>query len=416
MAMKRMLISVLFIGVAMSLGSVNRTMAADQCITCHLEWEEGANAPSKLFQADIHREAGLSCADCHGGDPSLDDMDKVRQSKGYIGAPKTAQIPQFCARCHSDATYMKKYNPALPIDQFDKYKTSMHGKLLINGDVKVATCISCHSVHDIRNAKIPTSTVYPVNIPKTCSHCHSDSTYMKPYGIPTDQYANFAQSVHGIALLQKEDIGAPACNDCHGNHGATPPGVDDIAAVCGVCHAKNASLFDQSPHKKAFEEGGMKQCETCHSNHLIKTPADSMLGVAPGSVCADCHSQGEQNKGYETAAAMSLLLDSLVHEEKKASDIIGDAEKKGMAVDDEAFALKDVHTSLVESRTLVHAFSLDKIKPELDKGIKLAAATYTQGTGIIDDYYFRRKGLGIATIIITLLALLIWLKIRQVEK
>jgi hypothetical protein len=38
--------------------------------------------------------------------------------------------------------------------------------------------------------------------------------------IPHNQYEKFARSVHGIALLKKHDSGAPACNICHGNHGA----------------------------------------------------------------------------------------------------------------------------------------------------------------------------------------------------
>lgn len=391
------------------------SLAADNnCVTCHAEWEEGDKAPSKLWTADIHKEAGLSCNDCHGGDPALDDMDMVRKSAGYVGIPKTGEIPKFCARCHSSPEYMKKFNPALPVDQLEKYQTSIHGKKLLSGDTKAANCVSCHSVHNIAPAKIPTSTVYPLNLPKTCAHCHADSAYMASYGIPTDQYSKFASSVHGQALLEREDLGAPACNDCHGNHGATPPGVENIAAVCGMCHATHATLFASSPHKPAFEASNMPQCETCHSNHAIVKPLDAMVGTGPQSLCADCHSQGD--KGFETAAAVSVLLDSLVRTENQAVEIIADADQKGMAVDDELFALKDVHTTLVDSRTKVHAFNLAKVQPDMEKGIMLASATHQAGLKIIDEYYFRRKGLGIATIIITILAVLIWLKIREVEK
>ena len=77
--------------------------------------------------------------------------------------------------------------------------------------------------------------------------------------------------------------------------------------------------------------------------------------------------------------------------------------------------MKDVHTLLVESRKKVHAFNLAKVQPDMEKGITQAAAIYQAGEKIIDEYHFRRKGLGIATIIITILAVLIWLKIREVE-
>ena len=390
--------------------------AQDNCFDCHSGWEEGENSPTQKWAYDIHNQAGLTCADCHGGNPALDDMDEVRASKGYRGVPSVNDIPQFCGRCHSDAAYMKKYNPALPVDQVAKYVTSRHGVLLKSGDKKVATCVSCHSVHNISPASTPTSSVYPLNLPGVCAQCHSNVEYMAEYGIPTDQYDKYASSVHGQALLVKEDIGAPACNDCHGNHGAIPPGLENISAVCGTCHAKVASLFAESPHKAAFEENGFPQCEACHSNHDIVKPLDIMIGTGENSFCIECHSEGDGNRGFETASAVSSLLDSLVRSEQSAIEVTDEAEMKGMAVDDERFALKDVQSSLVESRALVHSFDLDKIRPELEKGIALAEATRLNSLSIIDDYYFRRKGLGISTIIITLLALIIWLKIRRIEK
>ncbi len=388
--------------------------ADSNCLNCHSEWENGDEGmPSTLWTYDIHREKGLGCQDCHGGDPTLDDMDDVRKSSGYRGVPSPLKIPEFCGRCHADANYMKQHNPALPVDQLEKYWTSRHGQLLKRGDAKVANCVSCHSVHNIAPAKLPSSSVYPINLPETCAGCHADPEHMSDYGIPTDQYEKFAASVHGVALLQNDDIGAPACNDCHGNHGAVPPGVDNISAVCGLCHAKSAMLFEGSPHQKAFQEADLPQCETCHSNHDIVKPTDEMVGTEPGSFCIDCHNEGD--KGYQTAGAISTLLDSLVMMEKRARAVIEDADRKGMEVDDESFAIKDIHSSLVESRALVHAFNLEKIEPELAKGITLADGVYRSGLDIIGEYYFRRKGLGAATIIIALLAIFIWVKIRRME-
>ena len=50
-----------------------------QCIVCHQDWED-EDGPSFKFARDIHFQKGLDCSDCHGGDPSLDDMDEVRSS------------------------------------------------------------------------------------------------------------------------------------------------------------------------------------------------------------------------------------------------------------------------------------------------------------------------------------------------
>ncbi|MFQ6007826.1 MAG: hypothetical protein ACE5K8_02640, partial [Candidatus Zixiibacteriota bacterium] len=185
-----------------------------------------------------------------GGDPSLEDMDEVREVKNYRGVPSYLEVPAFCARCHSNPAYMHEYNPALPVDQLDKYKTSVHGKRLFGyRDTKVANCVSCHGVHDIGDARMPHSSTHPLNIVKTCSKCHADKAYMADYDIPTNQVVEYMQSVHGVALLERKDLGAPACNDCHGNHGAAPPGVSSLSAVCGNCHALEAELFNSSPQR-----------------------------------------------------------------------------------------------------------------------------------------------------------------------
>ncbi|RME27390.1 MAG: hypothetical protein D6800_05135, partial [Candidatus Zixiibacteriota bacterium] len=286
------------------LGLAFATVAAaaeNNCLTCHQDFEDDTG-PSHLISRDIHFQKGLGCTGCHGGDPTLDDMDDVRASRGYRGVPNHLEVPQFCARCHSNPAYMHEHNPRLATDQLAKYKTSVHGKRLFGKkDTKVANCISCHSVHQIADEKLPHSSTYPLNLPFTCGKCHADSAYMAPYGIPTDQLAKFKESVHGKALLEKKDLGAPACNDCHGNHGAAPPGVNSLAAVCGTCHAIEADLFTHSPHKTAFEENDYPMCETCHGNHGIQKPSEKMLGSAEPAVCANCHEPGDGTAGPEVA-------------------------------------------------------------------------------------------------------------------
>ncbi len=152
------------------------------------------------------------CITCH----SVHNIKRVndRLSKVY-----STNIVSLCGECHSSADYMKNYNSSLPVDQVVKYRTSTHGKLNAKGDSNVADCSDCHGSHDILSAKNPKSHVYAVNIPKVCSKCHSNSKLMSSYKLPSNQYERFVNSVHGVALLDKGDISAPSCNDCHGNHG-----------------------------------------------------------------------------------------------------------------------------------------------------------------------------------------------------
>jgi predicted CXXCH cytochrome family protein len=239
---------------------------------------------------------------------------------------------------------------------------------------------------------------------------------MEEYKIPTDQYAKFSQSVHGMALLQKHDVAAPACNDCHGNHGAAPPGVESVSKVCGSCHALNADLFSSSPHKKAFDDAGLPECETCHSNHDIVHATDKLLGVDEGATCSQCHQAGESSRGFTTAKAMRSMIDSLEAGEQQAAAVVEDAEQKGMEVSEAKFKLRDAHQARLQSRTAVHAFNEAKFREVVNVGMKVASTVTSEGNAAVEEYYFRRWGLGVATLIISVVALALYFAIKRIEK
>jgi len=293
------------------------------CVHCH---DSDLFSPKDrervhTFRSDVHALAGLSCHDCHGGnpDPKNDDMtvamDPAYAPAPFVAKPKRADIPAFCGRCHSSAAYMKKFNPAARVDQVAEYASSKHGQLLAKGDEKVATCVDCHSVHGIRAKGDPESPVYPTHVAETCSRCHSDSKRMGSYGIPTDQLARWRVSVHAQALLDKGDLTAPTCNDCHGNHGATPPGIESVSFVCGNCHARESELFRASSKHQGWtshnellatgakcadchDDGRAKleirqfsECVTCHENHGVVRPSIALVGLLPDTPCAFCHEE-----------------------------------------------------------------------------------------------------------------------------
>ncbi|TPW22082.1 MAG: hypothetical protein FD126_26 [Elusimicrobia bacterium] len=131
--------------------------AADTCVKCHATLEDKHAAIIKSFPRDIHKEKGLSCASCHGGDATKEDMgESMDPAKGFVGVPAPAEMAQFCGKCHSDPNFMRRYNPSLPTDQAAKYATSNHGLRLKGGNLGVATCASCHPAHSIRPPKDPT--------------------------------------------------------------------------------------------------------------------------------------------------------------------------------------------------------------------------------------------------------------------
>jgi hypothetical protein len=391
------------------------------CAACHSDAERmkqfGSALPANQMQ-NLERSAHgklsitgtesiLQCTTCHGSHGIL----QVKHPRSPVSP---LNVVKTCSGCHANAGYIRSYNPALPVDQLEKYRTSVHGARNAKGDVKAAECANCHGGHDILPAADVRSRTHALNLPRVCAGCHSDTDYMKQYGIPTSQFEEFAQSVHGVALLEKRDVSAPACNDCHGNHGATPPGVESISRVCGTCHALNADLFSASPHKKAFDDMGLPECEACHGNHAIARATSALLGTGPDATCSQCHGDGD--RGYMVAATFRALTDSLEAAALRAHELVEEADQKGMDVEELRFKLRDARQARLEVRTIVHAFDEVRFKEVTDKGLDVTSAVSTEADGLIGEFFFRRIGLGISTLIISLLAISLYLYIRRIER
>jgi predicted CXXCH cytochrome family protein len=392
---------------------------ASSCIDCHktLAADEGGDVVKHIAD-DIHIQRGLSCESCHGGNPlagfAEQDMSLAHDAaKGFVGAPTTAEVPDFCARCHGDVEMMKQYNPKLRVDQLLEYKSSQHGKKLAQGDTKVATCVSCHGVHGILAVSDTRAPVYKTNVAATCGHCHSDAKYMASYGIPTNQETLYRASVHGMKVASG-DLSAPTCNNCHGNHGATPPGLTSIANACGECHANNRDFFNQSPHKAAFAETGSADCITCHNHHDIAKTNDAMLGVGEGSFCVTCHSEGDA--GYKAAALMSSRLDSLKSALTLAQTILDRASQGGIDVKLGKFDLHAADDALIKARTAVHYFDTTKFNDITLTGVSDAGRVIELGNAALYDLRLRRIGLGFTLPLVLLVALAIYLHIRRIER
>jgi predicted CXXCH cytochrome family protein len=383
------------------------------CIECHKELEDNLLVSVETFEMDIHQQFGLSCTACHGGNHSEEDMD-LAKDKSFKGAPKRSQIPELCASCHSDSSYMRRFNPSIRVDQLDIYWTSEHGQLLKKSDTKAAICTDCHATHGIQAATHPKSWTFPWNIPKNCSRCHSDKNYMKDYRIPTKQWDDYKESVHAHALYEKKDLSAPVCNDCHGNHGASPPEVTSIAFVCRQCHLSAGELFSQSPHKEAFDEMELSECEACHGNHKILPPSDEMLGTGEKAVCIQCH---ESDSGpYQIASRIKEKLDKFIKKIRNAESLLEQAERQGVEVSEPKFMLTEANSTLIFVRNLTHSFSVSEIEEKIGEGEKVIAEVIKAGEDALSEAKFRKTGLIIATIFIFLLSIALFLKIKQITK
>ena len=391
----------------------------DQCVTCHASLPESRlAAPVRAFSGDVHQERSFVCVDCHGGDPTSPDRAQAHSTgRGYRGKPAGPQVIATCARCHSDATFMHKFAPSQRVDQAIEYATSVHGKRQAAGDTRVATCVSCHGAHGVRQVRDPRSPAYATNVAGTCGACHSSPDHMKGYtradgsAIPTTQRAEYERSVHHSALVTQNDISAPTCNDCHGNHGAAPPGVGSLTTVCGTCHAVFQAKFASSVHGQIFE----KACIECHGNHAVTEPSDSLLGTSKASICASCH-EDKDDPGFVGATRMRGAVDRLVNEINASSALIDRVRNAGMEVGDQDLALNEARSKLVLARTEVHAFDPEALDKVVSEGTGILGGVNRAGAEALDELAYRRRGLFVSLALILLVVTALGLKIRNLDR
>jgi len=309
-----------------------------QCAKCHAD-------EAKLFPASVHSMLGESaCASCHGnahelttaenlipgkcaechaqevkelkssihgqaaknGDP---DAPKCVSCHGPIHAVKASSeadstvarknLPDTCAKCHSDAGFLSRHNIPV-VHPVDSYKQSVHGRAVALGK-DAATCSSCHGSHDIYPATDTRSRVNHWKVPETCAQCHQEIA------------REFNESVHGEAV--KAGVrDAPVCVDCHGEHlimdpksAASPLNARNVSEeTCGRCHGdprlalRNDLPADRLPsyagsyHGLALQEGKVTaaNCASCHGVHSILRSSDPRSTVNAANLaktCGACH-------------------------------------------------------------------------------------------------------------------------------
>jgi predicted CXXCH cytochrome family protein len=386
----------------------------NSCVTCHSQIPELQNQV-KEFEQSIHYKNKIMCNDCHGGNPEDSDMSAMNASN-FIGKPDRQKIPYLCARCHSDPGKMRQYN--LRTDQFELYKTSKHGKLLIEkNDNKVATCSDCHNAHDIRKKNDPESSVYHTKVPETCAKCHANSKVMKAYNIPIDQFEKYNKSYHGMILASKiqdkNPLLVPNCATCHGTHGATPPLTTEIPEVCGNCHGNTVDYFKQSLHYEALLKKSKPKCVDCHGTHEIKYPSIAMFsGKEPGH-CGSCHNEGTE--AYKQADLIKKVLLDTEDSVKQARIAIKEISGKGRNIADLEELMENAETGFVETIPVMHTLSIAKISLNTNKIKESSNAILTSALKFKEELNKRKLKLIVVLLNIIIIIILIGFKLKTLQ-
>jgi hypothetical protein len=389
----------------------------NSCYDCHKDIEDH-NQVTSGWKDSVHGKAGITCADCHGGDPRSDEMGvSMNPDAGFVAVPVRKQIPEICGGCHADATRMGQYN--LPTDQYLKYITSVHGRKLAKNDTTVAICSDCHGSHNVLKASDPASPAYPLNIPTLCSSCHSNEMMMLEYEIPTDQFEVYAESVHGKALLEEQDMRAPNCASCHGSHAARPPSDEEVINVCGKCHTATQQYYQESLHSRIGDAA--PKCWTCHGTHDVSKPDETLFfhPTPPDQQCTTCHlddTSFNMDKSrfedpddrrcdtchhpdswiYTQIDSLWVALTEAGTAYEEAEQTIEEAARRGMIVNEAEVILAEAFTNLLQARAKLHTTKLPVVTELTENSVAASNQARSFAEDELDENVLRRQAMIIA--------------------
>lgn len=249
-----------------------------KCDACHDDIQSRFNKSLHGIAKSRHDNLAPTCQTCHG----THDILPVNDPKSRV-AP--INIPYVCGGCHKEGSPVQLQRNIPESHILENYSESMHGEGLLKKGLSVAaTCVSCHTSHDILPHTDPNSSIARKNIAKTCSKCHTAIEVVH-------------RKVIKGALWEKEANVLPACVDCHQPHKARKVFYDQgmADADCQICHGKQdikstkdgSSLFvDYSQIKSSMH--AQVACSQCHSdvNTSHERPCDNITKKVD---CTKCH-------------------------------------------------------------------------------------------------------------------------------
>jgi predicted CXXCH cytochrome family protein len=184
---------------AMQAGNQN----APVCSDCHNPHLQGRLVNNGILRPEARVQIPLTCARCHNtiyqeykdsvhgaaligeGNP---DVPTCTNCHGVhnIGDPLTVAFrlssPQMCAKCHTDAKLMGKYN--LSTQVLNTYVADFHGTTVVlfqkqspDQQTNKPVCFDCHGVHNISKVDDPNKGLaIKTNLLGTCKKCHPDAS------------------------------------------------------------------------------------------------------------------------------------------------------------------------------------------------------------------------------------------------
>lgn len=255
--------------------------ANDDCLACHGDLDAKSDAGRKIgidggkFAESVHGALDLKCVDCHADLKTFNDF------------PHESKLAKAdCVSCHKE--------------RVAEYERSIHASARRQSATSVAaTCVDCHSMHEMREKTDPKSLTFPLNLPNTCGRCHGDAKVIAEGKIAIGNVADlYKDSIHGKAVSKSGLMVAANCTSCHGSHEIRKKNDPDskvfrrnIPNVCGSCHEGVKAQYDTGVHGRQWSKGNDKApvCADCHTAHQIQRADVTSWKLSTIRECGTCH-------------------------------------------------------------------------------------------------------------------------------
>lgn len=221
------------------------------------------------------------------------------------GQGLAAELPEavtYCLQCHGIEGSSMTLEDGLEMSLYQdgaEFADSVHGRHLV--------CTDCHERYGAEEhpsgTTISSRRDYEIASYEICKKCHFDT------------YTRTLESVH-YEYLKGGFQFVPVCTDCHGAHNIHDPHEKRamMSRSCATCHADVYVQYAQSVHGKALVEEGIQSvpaCADCHTAHSIEPPHTTKFHLASPDLCIRCHANEELMGAYDipVTVATTYLAD-----------------------------------------------------------------------------------------------------------
>ncbi len=223
----------------------------------------------------------------------------------------------------------------------------------------------------------------------------------------------YQKSYHGQLLLEEGDSRAPTCADCHGVHGATPPGVAEVANVCGTCHFVIAGYFKEGSHERAMRAVGVPKCVSCHGTHYVARAGEELFSGNEKGHCGSCHR--ENSEAYRLGQEIRGVIYGTMVALERAENGILELKKKGLDVSDlEATALV-ARARIIETKPVSHTLALTKVQALSREALRDIRGIEEEAEKLGHQLYIRKKALTIALTLVLVMIALLYIKKKSLD-